>query len=56
MNIKSIAFILVAATCCSVNGLGQSKVANLCAKDLEAIPGFLLENDTGAKDELAQFG
>lgn len=56
MNLKSLIFILVAATCLSANCLGQSTVANLCAKDLEVIPGFLLVNDTGAKDELAQYG
>lgn len=28
----------------------------LCAMDLEAIPGILLENDTGAKAHLAQYG
>jgi hypothetical protein len=53
---KSLIFILVAATCFSANCLGQSTVATLCVNDLEAIPGFLLVNDTGAKDELAQFG
>jgi hypothetical protein len=53
---KSLAFIIVVTTCFSVNCLGQSAVADLCAKDLEVIPGFLLENDTGAKDHLAQFG
>jgi len=31
-------------------------ISEQCATDLEAIPGFLLENDTGAKDELAQWG
>jgi hypothetical protein len=56
LNLKSITFILVAATCFSVNCLGQSTAANLCAKDLEVIPGYLLVNDTGAKDELAQYG
>ena len=56
LYIKSLTFILVAATCFSVNCLGQSTAANLCAKDLGVIPGFLLENDTGAKDRLAQFG
>jgi hypothetical protein len=28
----------------------------VCVRDLEALPGFLLENDTGARDHLAQFG
>lgn len=56
MNLKTIIFTLAAVTCFSANGLGQSTVADLCAKDLDAIPAFLLVNDTGAKDELAQFG
>lgn len=30
--------------------------AQACEEDLEAIPGFLQANDTGAKDELAQWG
>jgi hypothetical protein len=34
----------------------QNEAGLLCAKDLEAIPGFLLVNNTGAKDELAQYG
>jgi hypothetical protein len=36
--------------------MGQQNAAELCVKDLEVIPGFLLENDTGAKEHLAQFG
>jgi len=35
---------------------GQPSAAELCVKDIEVIPGFLIENDTGAKDHLAQFG
>jgi hypothetical protein len=53
---KSLILVLAAATCFSAHCLGQSTAANLCTKDLEAIPGFLLGNDTGAKDHLAQFG
>lgn len=56
MNIKSLTFIVVAASYFSLNCAGQSTATDLCAKDLEAIPGFLLENDAGAKDHLAQFG
>jgi hypothetical protein len=51
-----LSFIFVVTTCFSVNCLGQSEVAKLCVKDLDAIPAFLLENDAGAKDHLAQFG
>jgi hypothetical protein len=40
----------------SLNCFAQGPAAVACAKDLEAIPGFLLENDTGARDHLAQFG
>jgi hypothetical protein len=40
----------------SVNCFGQGPAAVACVKDLEVIPGFLQENDTGAWDELAQFG
>jgi hypothetical protein len=40
----------------SLNCFAQGPSAVACAKDLEAIPGFLLENDTGARDRLAQFG
>jgi len=40
----------------SLNCFAQGPAAVACAKDLEDIPGFLLENDTGARDHLAQFG
>jgi len=40
----------------SLNCSAQGPAAVACVKDLEAIPGFLLENDTGAPDHLAQFG
>ena len=53
---KSLACIFTITTCFSINCLGQHTAAELCVKDLEVIPGFLLENDTGAKDHLAQFG
>jgi len=56
MKIKSLPFIFAVTTCFSVNCMGQQNAAELCVKDLEVIPGFLLENDTGAKDHLAQFG
>jgi len=46
---------LALAACFSLNCFaGPAAVA--CAEDLEHIPGFLLENDTGARDRLAQFG
>ncbi|MGD0498596.1 MAG: S41 family peptidase [Bryobacteraceae bacterium] len=40
----------------SLNCFAQGPAAVACTKDLEDIPGFLLENDTGARDRLAQFG
>ncbi len=43
--------IYLAAQC-----FAQAPAANQCVADLEAIPGFLLKNDTGAKDQLAQWG
>jgi len=39
-----------------VGGASAATVARQCDSDLEALPGFLLENDTGAKAELAQWG
>jgi hypothetical protein len=46
---------LALAACFSLNCFaGPAAVA--CVEDLEQIPGFLLENDTGARDRLAQFG
>jgi hypothetical protein len=48
--------IFAAAVCLSVNCFCQPSDAELCVKDLEALPGFLLANDTGAKDHLARFG
>jgi len=56
LKLKPFAFIFSVTICFSLKGLGQSTVADLCVKDLEVIPGFLLENDTGAKEHLAQFG
>jgi len=53
---KRLAFILAMTTCFSANCLGQQTAADLCVKDLAVIPEFLLENDSGAKDHLAQFG
>jgi hypothetical protein len=55
-EMKSLVFIFAMTACLSVNCLGQPTAAELCVKDLEVIPGFLLENDTGAKEHLAQFG
>src|SRR5215469_7378746 len=47
---------LALAGCFSLNCLAQGPSAVACTQDLEEIPGFLLENDTGARNELAQFG
>jgi|SRR5271157_3370609 len=52
----TLALVFAMATCFSANCWGQQSAAELCVKDLEVIPGFLLENDTGAKDHLAQLG
>jgi hypothetical protein len=46
---------LALAACFSLNCFA-GPAADACVKDLEALPGFLLENDTGARDHLAQFG
>lgn len=40
----------------SLNCFAQGPAATACVQDLESIPGFLLENDTGARDHLAQVG
>jgi hypothetical protein len=54
---KSVFTLLITvAILASVNCWGQQTAAQLCQMDLEAIPGILLENDTGAKAHLAQFG
>jgi hypothetical protein len=53
---KLLVSIFCWTACYSANCLGQQTAAELCVNDLKAIPGFLLENDTGAKDHLAQFG
>jgi hypothetical protein len=39
----------------SLNCVAQGPSAVACMKDLQEIPGFLLENDAGARDRLAQF-
>jgi hypothetical protein len=46
---------LALAACFSLNCFA-GPAADACVKDLEALPRFLLENDTGARDHLAQFG
>jgi hypothetical protein len=52
----TFAMVFVMAASLSVNCPGQPSAAELCVKDLEVIPGFLLANDSGAKDHLAQSG
>jgi len=47
---------LALAACFSLNCFAQGPAAVACVQDLETIPGFLLENDVGARDHLAQFG
>lgn len=47
---------LALSACFSLNCFAQGPAAVACTKDLEDIPGFLLENDTGARVQLAQFG
>jgi hypothetical protein len=48
------ALVLAAGFAMTCQAQGPSAIA--CAQDLEAIPVFLLENDTGARDRLAQLG
>jgi hypothetical protein len=50
------ALVISVAMFGSVDCRGDQTAAQLCAMDLEIIPGFLLENDTGAKVHAAQFG
>ena len=52
----TFAMVFAMAAGLSVNCQRQPSAAELCVKDLEGIPGFLLANDTGAKDHLAKFG
>jgi hypothetical protein len=48
---------LILLSCLFFASSGKAATASMaCLADLEAMPAFLLENDTGAKDELAQFG
>jgi hypothetical protein len=47
---------LALAACISLNCFAQGPAAVACLKDLEALPDFLLENDTGARDRLALSG
>jgi hypothetical protein len=47
---------LALAALFSLECLAQGPSAIACTGDLEFLPGFLLENDTGARDHLAQFG
>jgi len=46
----------IAALCLLTTWVEAATESEQCVLDLEAIPGFLLENDTGGKDELAQWG
>ena len=53
---SAFAMLIAAAILASTNCWAAQTAAQLCAMDLEVIPGILLENDTGAKVHLAQFG
>ena len=53
---RTLALVVAMIACLSADSRGQESAGALCVKDLEVIPGFLLDNDTGAKDHLAQFG
>lgn len=53
---NAFASILALAAFGSLNCWGEQSAAQLCVLDLQAIPGFLLENDTGAKIHFAQLG
>ena len=49
-NIRLLLILALAASCHAQSAASQ------CLRDLDSIPGFLLANDTGAKDHLAKFG
>jgi hypothetical protein len=54
---KTVLALIISATAfVSADCWGEQTAAQLCAMDLEVIPGFLLENDAGAKVHLEQFG
>ena len=46
---------LALAASFALNGFA-GPAADACVQDLESLPGFLLANDAGARDSLAQFG
>ena len=50
------ALLSALAICFSLNCQAAQPAAEQCVLDLEAIPAYLLENDPGAKDHLAQLG
>src|SRR5882724_4062312 len=57
MAIKKLsAFVIAAALFGAANVRAESTAAELCIMDLEALPGFLLENDTGAKFHVQHLG
>ncbi|HVW06984.1 MAG TPA: S41 family peptidase [Bryobacteraceae bacterium] len=47
---------LLFAVSFSLHCFAQGPSVAPCIADLESLPGFLLENDAGARDHLAQFG
>ncbi len=54
---KKISALLVAATLfVTASARAEPSAAELCGKDLEVLPAFLLENDTGAKFHLEHLG
>jgi peptidase S41-like protein len=52
---KTTVMGLALAACFSLNCFA-GPAAEACVKDLDALPSFLLENDAGARDRLAQLG
>ncbi|WP_028111695.1 S41 family peptidase [Ferrimonas kyonanensis] len=49
-------YVLVAMLLVLASATKAETIRDQCLKDLEALPEFLLENDTGAPDHLAQHG
>jgi hypothetical protein len=53
MHLRAASILCVLVTCANANAATASEN---CLMDLEVVPPFLLENDTGAKDEFASWG
>lgn len=53
---KLLFLALLSCACCTPSLLAQETPAQACVRDLEAVPPFLLANDTGAHDVLERKG